>query len=178
MADILIRQGATGATGVKNAPLTIAELDQNFTNLNTFKVEQNTNGAVIPAATGATGVAGYFRYNPATQQFQGYGPTGWGEIGGGLDNWTQISSNTNAVSGTQYLTNTSGGQFTLTLPATPPNGATITIADAYNWSVNNLVVARNGSTIDGAASDLILDVQGVLVTLVYTSTTWRVYTVL
>lgn len=178
MANITIRQGATGATGVKNAPLSITELDQNFTNLNTFKVEQNSNGAVIPAATGATGAAGYFRYNPSTQKFEGYGALGWGQVGGGIDNWTQISSNTNAVSGTQYITNTSGGQFTLTLPATPSIGATIAITDAYNWSVYNLIVGRNGSTINGAASDLTLDVQGVLVTLIYTGTTWRVHTVL
>lgn len=178
MANITIRQGATGATGVKNAALTIAELDQNFKNLNDFKVEQNSNGAVIPAATGATGVAGYFRYNPSTQRFEGYGAAGWGQVGSGIDNWVQITSNTNAVSGTQYITNTSGGQFTLTLPASPQNGATIAITDSYNWSVNNLIVARNGSTINGAAADLTLDVQGVLVTLIYSGTTWRVHTVL
>lgn len=35
MATILLRLGATGATGVKNSPLTNAEIDTNFTNLNT-----------------------------------------------------------------------------------------------------------------------------------------------
>ena len=35
MATILLRLGATGATGVKNTPLTNAEIDTNFTNLNT-----------------------------------------------------------------------------------------------------------------------------------------------
>jgi len=35
MATILLRTGATGATGVKNTPLTNAEIDTNFTNLNT-----------------------------------------------------------------------------------------------------------------------------------------------
>lgn len=34
MATILLRLGATGATGVKNAPLTNAEIDTNFSNLN------------------------------------------------------------------------------------------------------------------------------------------------
>ena len=35
MATILLRLGATGATGVKNTPLTNAEIDTNFSNLNT-----------------------------------------------------------------------------------------------------------------------------------------------
>jgi hypothetical protein len=35
MATILLRTGATGATGVKNTPLTNAEIDTNFSNLNT-----------------------------------------------------------------------------------------------------------------------------------------------
>lgn len=34
MAEITLRLGATGATGVKNAPLSNAEIDTNFTNLN------------------------------------------------------------------------------------------------------------------------------------------------
>ena len=34
MASILYRLGATGATGIKNAPLTNAEIDTNFRNLN------------------------------------------------------------------------------------------------------------------------------------------------
>lgn len=35
MASLTLRLGATGATGVKNAPLTNAEIDTNFSNLNT-----------------------------------------------------------------------------------------------------------------------------------------------
>ena len=175
MADITVRQGATGASGVKNAPLSIAELDQNFLNLNEFKVEQNINGALIPGATGATGVIGQFRYNSALEQFQGYGPTGWGEIGGGgVGSWTTVSSNTNANAGEQYLADTSGGIFTLTLPATPETGDSVAVADAADWAVNNLTVARNGSTIEGSASDLVMDVGGVIVTLIYTGTTWKV----
>jgi hypothetical protein len=34
MASITLRSGATGATGVKNAPLTNAEIDTNFSNIN------------------------------------------------------------------------------------------------------------------------------------------------
>lgn len=74
------------------------------------------------------------------------------------------------------LTNTSGGSFTVTLPATPSVGAQVVVADAGNsWGTNNLTVGRNGSTIQGSASDLICDITGASVQFVYDGTTWDVY---
>lgn len=85
MTTIVLRQGASGATGAtsvgeltyKNASLTHAELDQNFINLNSFKVEKDTIGAIIPGSTGATGVIGHFRLNTSTNQPEMYGSSGW-----------------------------------------------------------------------------------------------------
>lgn len=74
------------------------------------------------------------------------------------------------------LADTSGGAFTITLPATPSTGAQVVVADAgANWGTNNLTVARNGSTIGGLAQDLVCDISGVSVQLVYDGTTWEVY---
>jgi hypothetical protein len=74
------------------------------------------------------------------------------------------------------LTDTSGGAFTVTLPATPSTGAQVVIADAGNaWGTNNLTVARNGSTIGGLAEDLTCDITGASVQFVYDGTTWEVY---
>jgi hypothetical protein len=74
------------------------------------------------------------------------------------------------------LTDTSGGAFTVTLPATPSVGAQVVIADAgNNWGTNNLTVGRNGSTIGGLAEDLICDITGASVQFVYDGTTWEVY---
>ena len=74
------------------------------------------------------------------------------------------------------LANTSGGSFTVTLPATPATGAQVVVADANgNWGTNNLTIGRNGSTIEGVAQDLICDISGVSVQLVYSGTTWEVY---
>jgi hypothetical protein len=74
------------------------------------------------------------------------------------------------------LADTSGGAFTVTLPATPATGAQVVVADAgANWGTNNLTVARNGSTIGGLAEDLICDITGASVQFVYDGSTWEVY---
>jgi hypothetical protein len=74
------------------------------------------------------------------------------------------------------LTDTSGGAFTVTLPAGPSTGAQVVIADAgSNWGTNNLTVARNGSTIVGLAENLVCDIAGVSVQFVYDGTTWEIY---
>lgn len=106
MTTIVFRSGATGASGVKNAPLTAAEIDSNFANLNSYKVEQSVEGAHIPAATGATGAQGYLRYNPATSQFEGYGATGWGSIG----TTTQGASGVSGATGITGATGSDGVQ--------------------------------------------------------------------
>lgn len=74
------------------------------------------------------------------------------------------------------LADTSGGSFTVTLPATPATGDQLVIADSGDtFGTNNLTVGRNGSTIEGAADDLVLDISGVSVQFVYSGTTWNVY---
>jgi hypothetical protein len=87
-----------------------------------------------------------------------------------------VSSNYTAANREGVLTNTSGGAFTVTLPATPTTGAQVIIADAGNaWGTNNLTVARNGSTIGGLAENLICDINGASVQFVYDGTTWEIY---
>jgi len=74
------------------------------------------------------------------------------------------------------LADTSGGSFTVTLPATPSVGNQVIIADAGSfWGTNNLTVGRNGSTIGGLAQDLVCDLSGVSVQFVYDGATWEVY---
>jgi hypothetical protein len=74
------------------------------------------------------------------------------------------------------LADTSGGAFTVTLPATPATGAQVVVADSgANWGTNNLTVGRNGSTIGGLAENLICDITGASVQFVYDGATWEVY---
>lgn len=89
--------------------------------------------------------------------------------------YTVKTANYTAASGDNLLANTSGGSFTITLPASPTVGSIVTIADAGSFATNTLTVARNGSTIEGLAEDVVLDISGVLVQFIYSGTTWQIY---
>jgi hypothetical protein len=89
--------------------------------------------------------------------------------------WTVKTANYTAVAKDQILANTSGGSFTITLPASPSSGDYIRIGDDNNWFTNNLTVARNGSTIEGLSDDFLLDILGIIVEFVYSGSTWQVY---
>jgi hypothetical protein len=94
--------------------------------------------------------------------------------GGGGGTWTKISTTLNpAIAGKQYLVDTTAAAFTVTLPASPVAGDYVYFMDAGNWVTNNLTVARNGKTIEGVADDLLLNLKGVLVQLIYDGTTWQ-----
>jgi hypothetical protein len=87
-----------------------------------------------------------------------------------------VSTNYTAANNEGVLTDTSGGAFTVTLPATPATGAQVVVADAgSSWGTNNLTVGRNGSTIGGLAENLVCDITGASVQFVYDGTTWEVY---
>jgi hypothetical protein len=74
------------------------------------------------------------------------------------------------------LTDTTGGAFTVTLPASPITGAVVVVSDAGgDWGDNNLTIGRNSATIAGVAQDLVCDISGISVQLVYDGTTWLVF---
>lgn len=93
-------------------------------------------------------------------------------ISGGGSTWTKITTATTATTGQQLLATSTVS--TLTLPATPVAGNSVMVMDAGSWSATNLTIARNGSTIEGLAEDLVCNVSGTIVTLVYDGTTWQV----
>ena len=81
-----------------------------------------------------------------------------------------------AVNNDQLLVDTSGGgissSVTVTLPASPAIGNEVTFIDSgNNFSSNNLTIARNGSNILGAASNLVVSANGSAFTLVYVNAT-------
>ena len=70
---------------------------------------------------------------------------------------------------------TSGGAFTLTLPAAPVANARIHILDSTSsFAANNLTLARNGNNILGLAEDLVLDANDASIELIYTGIDWRI----
>tara|TARA_Y100001937_G_scaffold30821_1_gene44227 strand:+ start:3747 stop:4337 length:591 start_codon:yes stop_codon:yes gene_type:complete len=81
-----------------------------------------------------------------------------------------------AVNNDQLLIDTSGGgissSVTVTLPASPAIGNEVTFIDSgNNFASNNLTIARNGSNILGAASNLVVSANGSAFTLVYVNAT-------
>ena len=75
-----------------------------------------------------------------------------------------------AAVNTKYTTDTSSSAFTIQLPASPTVGQYVTVTDIKGtWATNNLTVAQNGNNIQGAAADLICNVNHAYVTLIYTA---------
>ena len=98
---------------------------------------------------------------------------GFGSTGEVSWNTTKITADPgNAVSGVGYFTDTSGGAFSVTLPSSPSAGNVVAVADYANtWDTNNLTIARNGSNIEGDASDFVCNKEGATITFVYVDAT-------
>ena len=102
----------------------------------------------------------------------GASTTGMGRAGA-VDWQTSIkTSGFTAVSGEGYFCNTTGGAFTVTLPASPSAGDIVSVSDyAQTFDTNNLTIGRNGSNIAGSALDSTISTEGIAVTLVYADAT-------
>jgi hypothetical protein len=132
MATIVTRAG-------KGSPLTNAEVDANFTNLNNGKVEQTstTGSAKIPAGTEAqrdgTATAGMFRFNTDTDSFEGHNGTAWGAVGGG--NTTTAGMWENSASISENYAITAGNNAVSAGPVTIASGVTVTVPSGSVWTV-------------------------------------------
>lgn len=130
---------------------------------------------ILPAANGGTGLSA----SGASGNVLTSDGTAWVSqlpAAGGITYTTVKTSNYTAAANDGVQTDTSGGVFTVTLPATPAVGDQVFVVDsAGSWANNNLTVGRNGSTIEGSASDLICNISSVSVQFVYNGTTWDVF---
>jgi hypothetical protein len=152
-----------------------------------------TLGAALPVASGGTGATTLTANNvvigngTSAVQFVAPGTSGnlltsngttWTSAvpaAGGIE-YEVKTANYTAADKEGILADTSGGAFTVTLPLTPDPGAQVIVADPTgDWGTNNLTIGRNGETIADVALDLICDISGVSVQLVYDGTTWAVY---
>jgi hypothetical protein len=85
---------------------------------------------------------------------------------------TVKTSGFTAVSGNGYFCNTTSAAFTVTLPASPSAGDIVGIKDYANTAdTNNITIGRNGSNIQGDASDFVINTEGRSVLLVYVDAT-------
>jgi hypothetical protein len=91
--------------------------------------------------------------------------------------YTVVTTAQTLINGAKVAADTTAGAFTLTLPATPSNGDTITVLDyAGTFDTNNLTIARNGSNIESLAEDMTCNVEDAAFTLVFVGSTvgWKV----
>jgi len=92
---------------------------------------------------------------------------------GGGASWAKKTSTYTAVAGDNILADTSGGAFTINLPASPSTNQVVTIKSGAFAATSNLTIGRNGSTIMGLAEDMIVALPNVGFALIYDGATWR-----
>lgn len=127
-------------------------------------------GATGPiGATGATGVIGPTGSTGATGPIGTTGATG--PAGG---TWTRKTTTYTAVNSDRIIADTSGGSWTLNLPASPTTGQYVEITDGGNFNINSLTVGRNGSTIEGYSDDVLLTIGNTTYQFIYDSSTWHI----
>ena len=131
----------------------------------------NTSGVLQPAK-GGTGLT-----SPGTNgNVLTSNGTAWVSAvaaAGGISYTAVQTANYTAANNQGVQTNTTAGSFTVTLPTTPTVGDIVIVIDALGtWGTNNLTVGRAGENIAGLAENLICDINGASVTLVYTGATY------
>lgn len=120
-----------------------------------------SNGTSVVLAEGADSG------NTLTISKYGYGTTSSSTVA----TWTERSSTAIASAGEKLFIDCSSGVVTVTLPASPDMGSEIRVIDATgNAATNNITIGRNGSKINGADSDLTLDINRAAIGLVYYNT--------
>jgi hypothetical protein len=83
-----------------------------------------------------------------------------------------VNSNITALSGRRYAVDTTAAR-TITLPASPGVGDEVQIMDATGTAAtNNITVLRNGNKITGLTDNAIIDVNGGMIKLIYTGSTY------
>lgn len=144
------------------------------TNFTPIQLYRSTTASAVPAAGNLAD--GELAINTTDEKLYFKNTAGnVRQLIGGLS-YTFTTTGVTATDKQGVLADTSGGAFTVTLPATPTTGMQVVVADAgASWGTNNLTVGRNGSTIGGLAENLVCDITGASVQLVYDGTTWEVY---
>ena len=98
-------------------------------------------------------------------------------IAGSDADWSAKTANYTAVTGDALLLDSSGGAFTITLPAAAVEDDYIDFADATgSLADNNVTLARNGLKIMGLAEDMAINMKNVGFRLTYYNTAqgWRI----
>lgn len=155
--------GAIAATDVQTA---LAELDteKSSTAHDHTVTDLDTTGGSNGQVLTANGSGGSTWTTPASPSLTDF-------------SWLTKTTTYTTADGEGIFADTSGGAWTLTLPATPSAGDRVAIIDYDgSFSSNNLTVGRNGTNIMGSATDLVCDVAYVSFELYYVDATqgWKI----
>lgn len=122
-----------------------------------------TGAAEVPVGTTAqrpTPAAGQLRFNSTDSAFEGYDGTEWGALGGGGASRSIDTAQTGTLAAATTWVIDTNSVRTRALPAAPTDGDEVGFVDEDGLAAtNNATIQRNGKTIAGAASDLVVNVN-------------------
>ena len=86
-----------------------------------------------------------------------------------------VSTTFTATVNDRILANSPGGAFTVTFPLSTSllvNDVIQVVDVTGNFNTNNVTIARNGAKIQNLSEDLVLDINNIAVTFIYTGPTY------
>ena len=136
-----------------------------------YFLRNNDTTYTVTARLGASGNT--YVINPSTSVFLATDGTNWYELQTTGGTWITKTGTYTALSGDKIFANTSGGAFTITLPAAPAVGDEVRFVDlASTFDANNLTIGRNSLKINGATADLTVATEDAAFALVYSGATY------
>ncbi len=137
----------------------------------TYFLRNNSTAYTITMRLGASGNT--YVIQPSTSVFLATDGTNWYNLQTAGTDWLTKTGTYTAFPGDKLFVNTSGGAFTITLPASPTVGDEVRFLDLANtFDTSNLTVGRNSEKIDGTAADLTVATEGAAFSLVYSGSTY------
>lgn len=140
--------------GVPVGTITASDLSYPLTDFSSTGIDDNASSTAITISSGQAVTMSGLSYptsdGTANQVLttDGSGALTFADTSSGGVEYVAKATTYTASANEGIIANTSGGAWTLTLPASPSTGDKVFVADGGNWATNNLTVARNGSTID------------------------------
>ena len=123
---------------------------------------------------GSSGYTGSLGYTGSVGYTGSLGYSGSGATG---VNWTNKSTTYTAVNNDGIIADTSGGSFTVTLPASPSTGSYVVFLDGNSsFATYPLTVDGNGNNIADSYSTATLNITNSKVEFIYNGSTWEIAT--
>ncbi|EHJ9376286.1 right-handed parallel beta-helix repeat-containing protein [Salmonella enterica] len=145
----------------------------NIKGFNNSGTIEHSPGAILtfPEDTDVAGLPSSVRYNPDSDEFEGYYENGgWLSLGGGGIRWETLpyAPSSNLLEGRGYLINNSTGTSTVVLPSPTRVGDSVTICDAYGkFATYPLTVSPAGNNLYGSTEDMTISTDNVSATFTW-----------